>query len=277
MAKSDNTMLLLVGGLVVVGGGLALVAGGRRREPGRDKLTAGDILGGEVEGSSFDPFSGGASEQPVGSQPILNRIAEGEAALQRREARNGRSYSNGIRSASRMAQVDGLVLHQTSFNRGNDPTKYDGIQVHFIVLPNGQIVQLHDLREWLFASDNFNRYTVAVEFVGNFPSANGNWWNSATGNDFVTQEQINAGRYLVDYLIQVMPQVGSPGLKYIYAHRQSHNQRGNDPGPDLWYGVGEWAIKHRGLSDTPTGNPYKVGSGQYIPDSWRRRSDNRIA
>ena len=58
------------------------------------------------------------------------------------------------------------------------------------------------------------------------------------------------------------------GLKRIVAHRQSSEQRENDPGPDIWYHVGQWAINNLGLTDGGPG--YKIDKGNAIPDLWRK-------
>lgn len=239
-------------------------------------ITPGDEPRDPYVPDPLDPIDWGASVDPGIDEPILDRIAEGEAALAAREKRSGKRISKGRRD---MGLVDGLVLHQMSFQRGNDPERYFGVTAHYIILPNGQIVQLHHEDEYLNAANNFNRYTISVEFAGNFPNASGNWWKGDKfGRDQVTQEQIAAGRYLIDHLRNRLPQIGSPGLAYVYAHRQSDDQKGNDPGPDIWYHVGEWALRNRGLEESPTGDPdFAVGDGRPIPDSWRRPSSNAIA
>ncbi|NET36509.1 MAG: N-acetylmuramoyl-L-alanine amidase [Cyanothece sp. SIO1E1] len=77
----------------------------------------------------------------------------------------------------------------------------------------------------------------------------------------LTQAQIKAGQDLVRYLIKKI------GITHIFAHRQSYSQRQNDPGPDIWHHIGQWAIDQRELSD---GGPnYKISSGKPIPDIWR--------
>jgi len=266
MSKS-SPLPWVVGGVALVGG-LVLIASSRRGSgEGRPFFRPGD---------GFDLDCGDeSSKQPIESRPIINRIAQGQAALAKRERDTGKRISRGTRN---MGPVDGLVLHQMSFSRGNAIDRYDGVTAHFIVLPNGQIIQLHPLDEYLYAAHNFNPYTVSVEFAGNFPSANGNWYKPEKfGQNHVSEAQINAGRYLIDELRRAFKNTASPGLRYVYAHRQSDDQRGNDPGPDLWYGVGEWAIRERGMSETPTGDKnFTVGDGKSIPDTWRRRSNNTI-
>jgi hypothetical protein len=190
------------------------------------------------------------------------------------------------------SQVDTLVLHQMACcYQVKDPlTRFLNIAPHFAILPDGRILQIHPLLLWTGASNGFNDRSVAVEFAGNFPNYKGKWWQDRkemaairerlrkrgvsepkinahlqayvkANENQVTPQQIESGRYLVRYLIQKM------GLKKIVAHRQSSITRENDPGPDIWSQVGQWATQNLGLSDGGPG--YKIGKGFAIPDLWR--------
>ena len=170
-----------------------------------------------------------------------------------------------------MSKVYALVLHQTAGNQRNTPpNRYDSVTAHFVIKPNGQILQLHPLAAYLNASNGFNAGSVAVEFAGNFPDVRGKRYvypNGASPQGTLTAEQIKAGRCLVRYLVKNM------SLTHIVAHRQSSASRANDPGPDIWYHVGQWAINNLGLRDG--GPSFKVGSGNPIPDIWRTWGETR--
>jgi len=161
-------------------------------------------------------------------------------------------------------KVYALVLHQMACCfKPKDPLKrFLSLNAHFAILADGRILQLHPASALLWASNGFNAGSVAVEFAGNFPSTAGKWWEGAKfGTDHVTKEQLEAGRYLVDYLKRTI------GITHVLAHRQSSPTRENDPGPDIWYHVGQWAIENRGMKDGGPG--FKVTQGNPIPDSWR--------
>ncbi len=161
----------------------------------------------------------------------------------------------------RACKIDAVVLHQTGFSRGLDPQRYLKVTAHFVVLADGVVLQLHPVTARLSASDGFNCRSVSIEFVGNFPSINGKWWRPHEyGANEVTPEQIEAGRALLRALEGI-------GVRNVYAHRQSSSSRGNDPGPDLWRGVGQWAIDKLGFSDG--GRGYAIDDGNPIPDEWR--------
>ncbi len=169
-------------------------------------------------------------------------------------------------------KVWALVLHQMAccFSVRDPLTRFLKMAPHFAILPDGRILQLHPLQALTGASNGFNAGSVAVEFAGNFPNTRGKWWldkdlkteaQRKANQNQVTPQQIESGRYLVKYLVRVMR------LRMILAHRQSSGTRENDPGPDIWYNVGQWAINNLGLKDGGPG--FKVGTGNAIPDLWR--------
>lgn len=163
-----------------------------------------------------------------------------------------------------LSRVTGLVLHQTAIpsqRAGNDPSRYRGVRTHYVITPDGSVVQNHAETVVCNASNRLNGWTVAVEFVGNFRSERGRWWNpSRAGSDHVTTDQIMSGRWLVIYCRDFF------NITHVYGHKQSNGGK-NCPGPDIWYHVGQWAVDVLGLSD---GGPnYKIGKGAPIPAAWR--------
>lgn len=70
-------------------------------------------------------------------------------------------------------QVHALVLHQMAFSRGNDPARYDTVNSHFAILPDGAILQLHPTSALLWASNGLNAGSVAVEFAGTSQTSEG--------------------------------------------------------------------------------------------------------
>jgi len=185
---------------------------------------------------------------------------------------NGRPYYTISRVKNRnLADVKGIVLHQMAFNRDDDFTNYLKTGAHYIILRDGKIGQLYDHNINLNASNGFNSSTLAVEFAGNFPNAQGKWWHPS-GTSLAkkkkrehkpTKEQIRAGRFLLRKLIN---DNSMPNFKHVFAHRQSSRTRSNDPGPDIWCSVAEWAIKYLGYTDA---NGVTKGSGKSIPADWR--------
>lgn len=179
--------------------------------------------------------------------------------IEDRTNRSPKSKRKKTRSAS---SVYALVLHQMAFSRGSNLAKYDNVTSHYVITPDGKISQLHPVSAYLWSSNGFNAGSVAVEFAGNFPNTKGKCWSAARfGCHEVTKAQVETGRFLLKHLQQTI------GLTHVLAHRQSSRSRANDPGPDIWFNVGQWGIRNLALKDG--GNGFSVGSRQPIPDSWR--------
>ena len=175
--------------------------------------------------------------------------------------KSDKSHRKGKRDPKK---VYALVLHQMACCfRPADPLKrFLSINSHFAIAADGRILQLHPITELLWSSNGFNAGSVAVEFAGNFPNTKGRWWQGDKfGRNRPTPEQLEAGRYLVRHLIRVM------GLTHVLAHRQSSASRENDPGPEVWYHVGQWAVDKLGLKDGGPG--FKLPGANPIPDEWR--------
>ena len=160
--------------------------------------------------------------------------------------------------------VTALVLHQMACcaNRKDPLNSYLKIVSHYTILRDGRILQMHPISSLLWASDGFNKRSVAVEFAGNLPDTKAKWWKGDTyGKNQLTRAQVEAGRYLIQHLVKTI------GLKHVLAHRQSSGTRTNDPGPDIWFNVGQWAVDTLKLSDGGPG--FKIDKGAAIPPEWR--------
>ncbi|MFD2569066.1 N-acetylmuramoyl-L-alanine amidase [Spirosoma soli] len=175
-------------------------------------------------------------------------------------------------------QLTALVLHHMAYkvkdNKGaySNPEKYVGVGAHFCIMLDGRIMQHHPVSRFIWHSNCTSLRSVGVEFEGNFPDIQGRWWyptDKKTGKkikineDTPTQAQFESGRFLLTYLNAILD------LKHVLAHRQSSKDRENDPGPAIWFNVGEWGMKNLGLSDG--GASYKCGTGNPIRPEWRRQ------
>jgi phosphatidylserine/phosphatidylglycerophosphate/cardiolipin synthase-like enzyme len=165
-----------------------------------------------------------------------------------------------------------FVLHQMAFKRRgpvskqySDPLGYLKTGAHFCIMLDGRIIQLHAFSRFIWHAQCISPRSVAVEFEGNFPNISGRWWidkdSTVQNKDQPTAAQFDAGRFLASYLKIVL------GTTHILAHRQSSDTRENDPGPDIWYNVGQWAIDNLGMTDG--GATFKCGTGNPILAQWR--------
>lgn len=173
-----------------------------------------------------------------------------------------------------------FVLHQMAFKRRNKgtgqfshPENYLKVGAHFCIMLDGKIIQLHAMSRMIWHAQGLSPLSVSVEFEGNFPDIRGKVWRPKDNNPndptfakvIPTRQQIDAGRFLASYVQVVL------GTSKIFAHRQSSINRTNDPGPDIWGHVGEWAIANLGF-DT-NARDARVGDGKPIPPEWRTWSD----
>lgn len=173
------------------------------------------------------------------------------------------------RAHTRLRALDGvyaLVLHQMGFSRGSEPSRYDRVTAHYVVLPDGGIYWLHEHTTRLPAASGLNSISISVEFAGNLPSQPRStdprrfWSPSTFGMDQLTAAQAAGGRALIAELRR------QGWLTHVLAHRQGGANRQNCPGPDVWREVGAWAVRELGLEWG--GESYAVGRGEPIPTFW---------
>jgi len=187
-------------------------------------------------------------------------------------ARGGVNTISSSKPSRKTQEIDAVVLHHMAFDRGNNTDSYLKVVSHYIILRDGTIGQLWDHNVVLNASNGFNSRGIAIEFAGNFPNDKGRWWYSKSSGPVSrsnnehrpTIAQISAGQFLLQHLKRSVP-----GIKYVFAHRQSSDSRTNDPGPDIWFSVAEWAINQAGY-DPQSREIIIAGKGEKIPDNWRR-------
>jgi len=159
--------------------------------------------------------------------------------------------------------IDAIMLHSMSFDRGSSITAYDGVNAHFAVLRSGDVLYLHDIEEYLYASHDFNPRGIAIEFAGNPPGTDGKAYKAEKfGMHIPTLSQLESGRRLVRLLAQ------GRGIHYIYGHRQSCSKI--CPGPHIWYNIGRWAVQTLGLSSGGAGysTSNQYCGGKAIPAAW---------
>ncbi len=190
---------------------------------------------------------------------VLDRVEKGRKALRRKSLDTNQRFKGNPRPAS---DVTGITFHQMAFSRGNDVGKYDKVTAHYTITPDGVIAQIHDIATSLWSSNALNRFTMAVEFAGNFRNSKGLWGGKFAPNH-VTPEQVAAGRHLLKHVSE------NHGIKRVYAHVQGRGAgRANCCGPELWKNIAQWAIGAGGLlfEDTTTET---YGKGWPIPAEWQ--------
>jgi hypothetical protein len=172
--------------------------------------------------------------------------------------------------------VTGICLHQTACWLGERPARYDAVGAHFCVTRMGKVIWLHDLNRRVVHGNGWNDGTVGIEFDGLYAGVEGDQktvWNDPStphreeGMVF-TPEAAAAGRQLVRYIYEQATQNGAK-MKALVAHRQSSQNRRNDPGSAIWKAVALPMHKELGLTDGGIG--FKLKGGYAIPGSWDPR------
>lgn len=172
---------------------------------------------------------------------IIDRTPFTASILQTRNRRN--IFSGGNPSARRnVGTIDAIILHQTGFVSSN-VTRLDYVIANYVIMQDGQILKLRDL-EMALNSIGTNQRAIDIEFVGDYPNARA--LRSASALPGPSLAQLGAGRWLICYLKSLH------GVSNIYAHAQFTPK--NCPGPQIWYNVGEWAIRN-GLRSVHRGRP----------------------
>jgi hypothetical protein len=190
-----------------------------------------------------------------------------------------------------LAGIDSIVLHQTGFwqsARGDDLSAYDRMIAHFVLLPNGTVLQLRELEARLnsasldygvdievvgcFNDDSFDCETYRRLRAAGFERPRGCSLHAMTHcqGELPSLAQIESGRRLIGALAEL--EAIPDRIRYILAHRQITGMgRGNCPGPHLWYNLGHWAetrMTPRRLSSS------RRSRDRPIPPTWQ---DGRFA
>ncbi len=180
------------------------------------------------------------------------------------------------------SRVTGICLHQTACEMGERDSRYDKLNVHFVVCRSGKVLRLHDLTTGLAAANGWNNQTVSIEIDGLYAgveddpaTVNVNEAMRSTWDDpstpfreqpqRVTPEAMESARMLVRWIVgEVALHGGRVGV--LVAHRQSSGSRQSDPGEAIWKAVALHMHAELGLHDGGVG--FKLDDGRPIPDAW---------
>lgn len=142
----------------------------------------------------------------------------------------------GDRVAARMARLTG------------SSAKRRGVPYHGLFSPQDDATLLPWHPKFTSAHGHgSNRYSVGWAYIGTFPG------------DAVSERLADHFGTLLDEWLSM-----GLGLRFIEAHRQHSDQRGGDPGAELWAPLVEVA-RSRGIEPRPE---HTTGTGLAIPASW---------
>lgn len=194
----------------------------------------------------------------VGAGLALAGGGGGELIDVRAQAANARYKKSGTLKRSqrrKLSGVTGITLHQVAVGEPGDPGKVVGVKAypkmtaHLGVHHNGDVYWIHPFDVRLFAANGLNRETINIEVAGKFGK-----------NSKITAVQAAGVRKAIAFARSQGSKEGAKITK-IWAHRQSWDKRGGDPGPAIWKAGALRSGLTRPVFETR-------GSGKPIPAAW---------
>ena len=181
-------------------------------------------------------------------------------------------------------EITGICLHQTACVMGEDPHRYRRLSIHFLVTLEGVPIQTCQIESLLYGGNDWNSGTIQIEVDGAYPGLLDNpatlgrredtetfWAKGPIKKPMrVTAAAMRTLRNLQRYIIELVRRRGG-GIRVIVSHRQSADDRQNDPGQEVWQEGALPIIEEFGLSDGGVG--FKLGSGRAIPEAWDPRCE----
>lgn len=179
-----------------------------------------------------------------------------------------REFTRGRKRPRPLSAVSTVLIHQTAVGGGFGiserllgryqgqvfparQARYRDTPYHGVYSPidRASIVQWP---AWLHShhGNGGNEYSVGWAYDGKLPG------------DVL---DLHGARSALRHFVVAMRATGVE-LRYIEAHRQHSNQRGSDPGVQIWSLVVRPLLAELGLEERAT---HTTGTGQALPDDWR--------
>lgn len=241
-----------------------------------------------VKSGSYDDY-GPALERARGSfvHPEVARAPMKAHQARTSEAPRGRGTSDGpvagcdvdlcavspVEKRKRVrawSAITGITLHQTGIH-GFGERAWKRVTAHVGVHSDGRVYLIHPLESYLWASNGFNRDTVAIEVAGNFLRDEGNprsYWKKGGGPSTLTPVMEAGLRRAIRFIMDEVERNGGR-ITHIHAHRQANANKASCPGAAIWKAGGVWAQEELGQSDGGPG--YTRADGLPIPAYWDPR------
>jgi hypothetical protein len=151
---------------------------------------------------------------------------------------------------------------------GERPERYDGTGCHVVVTRAGRVIWLHDWDHKVAAANGWNTGTISIEIDGLYAGVRGDastvWDDPSTLHREqaveLTPQAVLAAQEVIRWICTQLATV-----KVLVAHRQSSEDRRNDPGSEIWQQIAMPMHHELNLSDGGAG--FQIG-GYPIPQSW---------
>jgi N-acetyl-anhydromuramyl-L-alanine amidase AmpD len=182
-----------------------------------------------------------------------------------------RKHSSPKHDHGKRKSPTGICLHQTACLLGERPERWDTVGAHIGITRAGKVIWLHAFDRLVWHGNGWNRGTIGIEIDGLYAGVEGDErtvWNdpSTPHREQGMTLTIEAERAALDVIRWICREV--PGIKALVAHRQSSQDRRNDPGSAIWQRVALPMHAELGLSDGGVG--FKL-DGYAIPEVWDPR------
>lgn len=180
-----------------------------------------------------------------------------------------------------LLEVTGITLHQTAClyavskaqvaRAGGDRWRArnlrgQAIPAHGVVFQDGTAIANAPLSWYLYHANGLNRSTLGIECEGKY--------HGPSIKKEVPASQIEATRFMLEWLVATARRDGATNLEFVYAHRQSNGSKPGDPGAELWHEVVvAFAVPVLGMKvrydfvEPPTKHT-KTKMGRPIPREW---------
>jgi peptidoglycan hydrolase-like protein with peptidoglycan-binding domain len=179
-------------------------------------------------------------------------------------------HVKGVRA---WGEIDGITLHQTGIYMNSTVKRFLRLRAHMgIIDPGGRgtVVLVNPLTAYMWHAQELNAKTVGIEINGLFEGVDGKGLPKKDRHKKLcraSDAQILATRKGMEWICKEVAKHGGQ-VRYVYAHRQSSENRRSDPGSRVWQEVALWAESNLGLETHPD---YTVGTGRAIPEAWDPR------
>lgn len=177
---------------------------------------------------------------------------------------------NDVHGMRKWTDIDTVVIHQTGIWMSDNPERFRTLNAHLGILATHPtpIVQVQDLRAYMWHANELNRRSIGIEINGLFPGLVKQFDEAVHTGMGPSANQIQHTRDTIVWLWNVVAHHQGT-LRYIVPHRCSNDQRRSDPGEVAWQEIGGWAQEKLGLCCHGPG--WTVGDGQPIPGEWDAR------
>jgi len=166
-----------------------------------------------------------------------------------------------------LADVNAIVLHQTGGLLSADHQGWKKVTAHLGGAPDGTVFLIHPLEAYLFASDDLNRDSIAIEVSGNFEGEPGVYWKPGGGPHDLPAAQAEGVKWAMAYIDRELRKRAGHGVQRVWSHRQGEKGKALDPGWQVWSRVAMPMMKELGV----VYDPNFARGGYPHPPSWDGR------